>query len=158
MSIFGNPLKIGGSGGGGGLTLPAVIAAMTGTTTGTTYVTTGTGNGSTDWEIHSYISDYVTYSNGIFTFTAAGAGTYNIYIAGRGINNTSGNARYCHYQMFHNTTIISQLTSSTWGSTGGTLSGPVTVTVSAGDTIYAQTKCNTGTVNVMLSYILEKTS
>lgn len=158
MSIFGNPLKIGGSGGGGG-SLPMCIGFLWGMSNGATYQTIGNSNGVSPasgyyiWQ-DFYDSNYFTYVNGVFTFTQAG--TYDIYYGGRGGCNTSGTVRYLYFKIYQNSTTIAINESNIMTNSGG--GNKVTITAAVGDTLYAQIRTNSGALTMDFFLGIVKTS
>lgn len=121
----------------GGGVLPKMVCAIYGTNTGTSFVNVGTG------ALTNVFADpeFCTYSNGVFTFLKPG--TYTIYYSGRGGYNTNGDAVYMHYRIYQNSNTLVSVTSNTVAN-GGVVNTISNVSISVNDTIYAQTKNNTG--------------
>lgn len=153
MSVFGNPLKIGGSGGGGGLTLPAIVAAIHARNTGTSW--TAIGSSSSVWANKGVNTDVVTEYNGTLTFTESG--TYTVYIAARGGNTTSGAARYAHYQLLLNSYVEMVDTTNDLDNQGGTAS--ISLNIAANDQLVLNVKASSGSgTTITASIIVVKTA
>ena len=139
MSIIGDALSMGGSN-------PAIVGFAWHTSGSTTYTVVGSSsstlsNAETD-------GNFFTQSNG--TFTCTRAGTYKITYFGRGGYNSNGTAISLYFQVFANDTNVA---SSTSISNTGT-HGSVNVTLTVGQTIYAQTRNSSGTNTHDFGYVI----
>lgn len=120
--------------------VPKVVAAAWSTGGGTTYADLGSTATSSGPLIYTYDADYCGTSDGtIFTFLKAGQ--YKIHYFGRGGYNNGGTAIRLYFRIMKNS--YTELASSTSVTNTG-ISGNVTATLAAGDTIKAETRNNSG--------------
>jgi len=133
----------------GGIDGSTVVGEAWHTDYGTTYTNVASSGSSSQYS-YAY-ADYFTFSNGVFT--AVQAGTYKIYYFGRGGYNNAGSAINMYYRIY---AAGSNVASATDVGNGGVRSS-VTVTLSVGDTIYAQTRNSSGNNTHDFGYVITKT-
>ena len=129
-----------------------VVGALWGTGAGTTYATLGNYTSSTASPVYFADSTFVTYAEGIFTFVMDG--NYKITYFGRGGYNSSGTSIRMYYQFLPGIGPINNWPTATNIVNTG-ISGDFTDTFSNGDTLYVQTRNNSGSNVHSFGFIIE---
>lgn len=128
MSILGNALSMGGG-------TPHVVGYAWHTAYGTSYARVGNFD-----RLKSLWADsnFFTQSTGLFTCQRAG--TYQIVYFGRGGYNSSGTSIDLYFQVVANGSVVA----SSYSVDNAGVNSSVTVTLSVGQTLYAQTRNSSG--------------
>ena len=127
-----------------------VLAYAWHTKGGTTY--TNVASSSSTKKVYNYNPRYFSYNNGVFTCKKPG--TYYIQGGGRGGYTSSGGEYTLYYRVYAAGTNVKSSTSIT----NSGVSFGVSVTLAAGDTVYAQTRNNTGSVVHDFAYMISKSA
>lgn len=136
--------------GGGGVTLPAIGAAIWGTIASSSYLALGTG-AKTEYGLNS---DMFSYSTGVFTCLSAGS--YTAYLCSRGGYNNQGTARYAHFKLVVNSANVFVHDTNDSGNGGYSIYYQLTLAVN--DTVQMMGKTNSGTNTSDYCMILVKTA
>lgn len=129
-----------------------VVGALWGTGLGTTYTTLSQNTSVTITPVHFADETYVTYANGIFTFVMDGH--YQITYFGRGGYNNGGTSIRMYYQFLPGIGPVNNWPTGTNVVNTG-ISDSFTDNFTNGDTLYVQTRNNSGNNVHSFGFIIE---
>lgn len=130
-------------------TQPETLATITASHNSSTFTTIGLDPNKAF--IYSFVPDFFSYQDGVFTCKKAG--TYSVKVYARGAYASQGTTIYCYWRFYKNSTIVESYTSGhTYNNAGATTA--FGVTLAENDTFYGQVRNSTGSTTVTLAYII----